>query len=152
MIKSPPAHVVAKPNPLAFRRPTCKSGMTWYTWRARMWLEGTFALSVMEPWEKYLVLSIFFLVVCVVLFTLSTVLARILPFQLIPTLSLPRLNLWKQEQEAIPTPSTYFWSMGRLEGRKPFNLVVGNYSARIPSNFNLLTHFLKKSPIRDDYI
>ncbi|KAJ3820863.1 hypothetical protein F5880DRAFT_904489 [Lentinula raphanica] len=28
-------------------------------WRARMWVEGTFGLAVLEPWEKALLLTIF---------------------------------------------------------------------------------------------
>ncbi|KDQ10709.1 hypothetical protein BOTBODRAFT_84035, partial [Botryobasidium botryosum FD-172 SS1] len=31
-------------------------------WRARIWVEATFALSMLEPWEKLLVVSVFLIV------------------------------------------------------------------------------------------
>ncbi|CCO28843.1 hypothetical protein RSOLAG1IB_00516 [Rhizoctonia solani AG-1 IB] len=29
-------------------------------WRKRVWFESTFGLSVMEPWERFMVLTLFF--------------------------------------------------------------------------------------------
>ncbi|TCD60719.1 hypothetical protein EIP91_009625, partial [Steccherinum ochraceum] len=42
-------------------------------WRKRMWIETTFALSVLEPWEKIFVL-------CVTYFLLTLVLTGLLKF------------------------------------------------------------------------
>ncbi|KAH8075863.1 hypothetical protein BXZ70DRAFT_870229, partial [Cristinia sonorae] len=49
---------------LPYRPP--KSAFGKWVWRKRVWLETTFALSVLEPWEKLLVL-------CVTYFTLVLV-------------------------------------------------------------------------------
>lgn len=45
-----------KPD-LSFARPP-KSAVAQFFWRGRMWFETTFVLSLMEPWEKVLVLTI----------------------------------------------------------------------------------------------
>ncbi|KAG9079970.1 hypothetical protein FRC06_007233 [Ceratobasidium sp. 370] len=38
-----------------------KSPVRKFLWRKRVWFESTFALSVMEPWERMLVLTFFFI-------------------------------------------------------------------------------------------
>ncbi|KAJ3494855.1 hypothetical protein NLJ89_g10723 [Agrocybe chaxingu] len=48
----------AKPNHDFTRRPSSKLGV--FFWRQRMWIESTFVLSMLEPWEKILLLTIFF--------------------------------------------------------------------------------------------
>ncbi|KAJ7254632.1 hypothetical protein B0H12DRAFT_972904, partial [Mycena haematopus] len=53
-----------KPNHSYTRRPT-SSKLAVVLWRGRMWFESTFALSMLEPWEKILLITIF-----VALFTL----------------------------------------------------------------------------------
>ncbi|KAJ8077151.1 hypothetical protein PM082_001579 [Marasmius tenuissimus] len=137
MIRDPPAHLTVKPDQRAFRRPAATSGCAYYAWRIRMWVEGTFALSVMEPWEKYLVLSIFFLVT----FLALTVVIRVLPFHLIHTLyqTVVSANVWKW-QLMSHKPSSF----SPIERQAPFTMVVGNYSARLPSPSNLISHFLQK--------
>ncbi|KZT06642.1 uncharacterized protein LAESUDRAFT_653110 [Laetiporus sulphureus 93-53] len=42
---------------LPYRPP--RSALGAFVWRRRMWLETTFALSMMEPWEKVLVACFF---------------------------------------------------------------------------------------------
>lgn len=38
-----------------------KSPVRKFLWRKRVWFESTFALSVMEPWERTMVLIFFFI-------------------------------------------------------------------------------------------
>ncbi|CAE6425320.1 unnamed protein product [Rhizoctonia solani] len=38
-----------------------KSPLRKFLWRKRVWFESTFGLSVMEPWERNLVLTFFFI-------------------------------------------------------------------------------------------
>ncbi|KAH7340698.1 hypothetical protein B0J17DRAFT_652441 [Rhizoctonia solani] len=38
-----------------------KSPMRMFLWRKRVWFESTFGLSVMEPWERNMVLTFFFI-------------------------------------------------------------------------------------------
>ncbi|KAF9007740.1 hypothetical protein BDZ89DRAFT_917749, partial [Hymenopellis radicata] len=46
------------PRPdLSFARPP-KSPVALFFWRWRMWFESTFVLSMLEPWEKILLLTI----------------------------------------------------------------------------------------------
>ena len=167
MIKDPPIHLVPKPDKRAFRRPSATSGYVYYAWRTRIWVEGTFALGVMEPWEKYLVcqsfalvrplvpkppeltpatippshlVSIFFFVA----FLFLTVVIRVLPFYLIPNLyrmAVSSTGTWKWHPTSSHDSSpTSFNSAERQLG--PLTMVVGNHSARIPSPPNLICHFL----------
>ncbi|QRW00611.1 hypothetical protein RhiJN_28629 [Ceratobasidium sp. AG-Ba] len=39
-----------------------KSPVRKFLWRKRVWFESTFALSVMEPWERTMVLIVFFII------------------------------------------------------------------------------------------
>ncbi|ESK84670.1 hypothetical protein Moror_656 [Moniliophthora roreri MCA 2997] len=76
MLRDPPAHLpTPNPDARAFRRPSSKSQVAYYSWRVRMWVEGTFALTVMEPWEK-LVVVFAFLVMSILV---SVSLIRFLP-------------------------------------------------------------------------
>ncbi|KAJ6584310.1 hypothetical protein B0H10DRAFT_1688959, partial [Mycena sp. CBHHK59/15] len=47
-----------KPNHASTRRPP-GSAIGQFIWRRRMWFEGTFVLSMLEPWEKILLLTLF---------------------------------------------------------------------------------------------
>ncbi|KAH9855495.1 hypothetical protein C2E23DRAFT_857683 [Lenzites betulinus] len=49
---------------LPYRPP--KSAVGAYIWRRRMWIETTWGLSVLEPWEKILVLAFFYLLTTLV--------------------------------------------------------------------------------------
>ncbi|KIY69541.1 hypothetical protein CYLTODRAFT_372520 [Cylindrobasidium torrendii FP15055 ss-10] len=51
----------ARPHFAYTRKPQSNSAVVQYLWRWRMWLETTFAISMLEPWEKWLV--------CIVVFT-----------------------------------------------------------------------------------
>jgi len=44
------------PNHYTYPRP--KNAVGLFLWRRQMWFESTFALSMLEPWEKLLVMSI----------------------------------------------------------------------------------------------
>ncbi|KAF9004589.1 hypothetical protein BDQ17DRAFT_1213966, partial [Cyathus striatus] len=46
----------AKPDHNSTRPPKSRLGL--FFWRQRMWFESTFVLSMLEPWEKVLLLSI----------------------------------------------------------------------------------------------
>lgn len=51
----PPHYPPARPNLKAFRAPDkSQSKFLYLLWRIRMWVEGTFGLAVLEPWEKAL--------------------------------------------------------------------------------------------------
>ncbi|KAI0828543.1 hypothetical protein BC628DRAFT_1363185 [Trametes gibbosa] len=49
---------------LPYRPP--KSAVGAFIWRRRIWIETTWGLSVLEPWEKLLVLAIFYLLTTLV--------------------------------------------------------------------------------------
>ncbi|KAJ7793935.1 hypothetical protein B0H14DRAFT_133818 [Mycena olivaceomarginata] len=63
---APPAYLPpAKPDHSFTKKPTSKLGV--FFWRRRMWFESTFALSMLEPWEKLLLITLFaalFILVC----------------------------------------------------------------------------------------
>ncbi|KAJ7705375.1 hypothetical protein B0H17DRAFT_666467 [Mycena rosella] len=63
---TPPAHLPPpKPDHSHTRKPTSALGV--FLWRYRMWFEATFVLSMLEPWEKILLITIFavlFFLVC----------------------------------------------------------------------------------------
>ncbi|KAF5310279.1 hypothetical protein D9619_010491 [Psilocybe cf. subviscida] len=59
------------------RRPDTKLGQ--FFWRKRIWIESTFALTVYEPWEKVVVISVF----AVLWVAITTVIFKYLPRQLI---------------------------------------------------------------------
>ncbi|KII85326.1 hypothetical protein PLICRDRAFT_144982 [Plicaturopsis crispa FD-325 SS-3] len=43
-------------QPSSYRPPNSRVGA--FLWRRRMWFESTFALSMLEPWEKLLLITI----------------------------------------------------------------------------------------------
>jgi hypothetical protein len=45
-----------RPDHRSTRRPSSKLGV--FLWRRRMWFESTFVLSMLEPWEKFLMCSL----------------------------------------------------------------------------------------------
>ncbi|KAF5310052.1 hypothetical protein D9619_010487 [Psilocybe cf. subviscida] len=56
----------AKPNHAHTRKPNSKIGI--FFWRWRMWFEATFVLSMLEPWEKIMLLT-GFIFLCVLVTT-----------------------------------------------------------------------------------
>ncbi|KAJ7601019.1 hypothetical protein C8J56DRAFT_814053 [Mycena floridula] len=96
----------AKPDLKATRKPDSKIGE--FIWRRRMWFESTFVLSMLEPWEKVFLLTIFGL-----LFTLfMTGLLRYLPQHISVMLGRTRYYLWGQEGEG------HLWQwIGKTTGR-----------------------------------
>ncbi|KAF8347443.1 hypothetical protein F5887DRAFT_955883 [Amanita rubescens] len=59
IITKPPA-VLPRPRPdRSYASNPPKSKLGYFLWRRRMWFESTFALTVMEPWEKVVMLTIF---------------------------------------------------------------------------------------------
>ncbi|KAF8634759.1 hypothetical protein AX15_000722 [Amanita polypyramis BW_CC] len=65
VITKPPA-VLPRPRPdRSYASNPPKSRIGYFLWRRRLWFESTFGLTVMEPWEKMLMMTIF-----AVLFTL----------------------------------------------------------------------------------
>ncbi|KAK7052294.1 hypothetical protein R3P38DRAFT_3172617 [Favolaschia claudopus] len=55
---APPTYLPpAKPDHASTARPD--SPFAEFLWRRRLWFESTFALSMLEPWEKILLLTIF---------------------------------------------------------------------------------------------
>ncbi|PFH51618.1 hypothetical protein AMATHDRAFT_58732, partial [Amanita thiersii Skay4041] len=78
-ITRPPA-VLPRPRPdrsYASRPPKSKLG--YFLWRQRMWFESTFALTVMEPWEKIVMLTIFAVLFVIVV----TGFVKYLPYRLV---------------------------------------------------------------------
>ncbi|GJE93990.1 hypothetical protein PsYK624_101570 [Phanerochaete sordida] len=61
---------------MPYRPPKSRVGA--FLWRRRMWLETTMGLSVLEPWEKLMILVIFYLLITVT----ATGVYRFLPQQL----------------------------------------------------------------------
>ncbi|KAF5366282.1 hypothetical protein D9758_005693 [Tetrapyrgos nigripes] len=60
MIPDPPSHLPPpRPDSRETRPPKSKSRIAYYGWRAKMWVEGTLVLHMLEPWEKLLLLFIF---------------------------------------------------------------------------------------------
>ncbi|KAF7324741.1 hypothetical protein MKEN_00515900 [Mycena kentingensis (nom. inval.)] len=61
-----PPHLPPPKPDLSFTRKP-QSPLAVFFWRRRMWFEATFVLSMLEPWEKLLLLTIFailFFLVC----------------------------------------------------------------------------------------
>ncbi|EPS98474.1 hypothetical protein FOMPIDRAFT_1105858, partial [Fomitopsis schrenkii] len=50
---------------LPYRAPRSKFAA--FLWRRRLWVEATFALSMMEPWEKVVVACVFWLLMALFL-------------------------------------------------------------------------------------
>ncbi|KAF8960646.1 hypothetical protein BDZ97DRAFT_1832923 [Flammula alnicola] len=81
----------AKPNHASTRKPTSKLGI--FLWRRRMWFESTFVLSMLEPWEKILLLTMFALL----LFLVFTGVLKYLPQHLVFLRRRATYYLWGQE-------------------------------------------------------
>ncbi|KAG7446525.1 uncharacterized protein BT62DRAFT_1076079 [Guyanagaster necrorhizus] len=81
------------PRPdFSFARPP-KSKVSFFFWRWRIWFEATFALTVMEPWEKIVFLVVTFLSVAFFL----TAVFKYLPRQIEQTERRSVYYLWGQE-------------------------------------------------------
>ncbi|PPQ88190.1 hypothetical protein CVT25_005155 [Psilocybe cyanescens] len=81
----------AKPNHEFTRRPQSKLGV--FFWRRRMWFESTFVLSMLEPWEKILLLSVFAMLFLLV----SSAVLKYLPHHLVFMWRRAIYYLWGQE-------------------------------------------------------
>ncbi|KDR70239.1 hypothetical protein GALMADRAFT_271655 [Galerina marginata CBS 339.88] len=66
-----------KPNYSFTQRPKTRTALFW--WKRRLWIESTFALTVYEPWEKVVVLTIF----AILCLAMSIVLFKYLPGQFV---------------------------------------------------------------------
>ncbi|KAF9042892.1 hypothetical protein BJ165DRAFT_1312883, partial [Panaeolus papilionaceus] len=72
-------------------RPTSRMGL--FFWRRRMWFESTFVLSMLEPWEKVLLLTIFALLFVLI----STAIFKYMPHHLLFLRRRAIYYLWGQE-------------------------------------------------------
>ncbi|TFK37000.1 hypothetical protein BDQ12DRAFT_685656 [Crucibulum laeve] len=88
--KLPPA----KPDHRSTRRP--KSALGVFLWRRRMWFESTFVLSMLEPWEKIMLVTIF----AVLFILLLTGLFKYMPHHLVVMRRRAMYYLWGQEGDA----------------------------------------------------
>lgn len=66
VVKPPTVLPRARPDRSYASNPP-KSKLGYFLWRRRMWFESTFGLTVMEPWEKVLMLTIFAILFVLVL-------------------------------------------------------------------------------------
>ncbi|GLB41050.1 putative small subunit of serine palmitoyltransferase-like [Lyophyllum shimeji] len=82
-----------KPDRAYARRPKTDSNLVIFLWRTRMWIESTFAFTVMEQWEKLLVLTIF----TVTFFIVMAWLIEALPQRLVLTYHRAIYYLWGHE-------------------------------------------------------
>ncbi|RDB26829.1 hypothetical protein Hypma_005365 [Hypsizygus marmoreus] len=80
-----------KPDHSATRPPKSEIGK--FFWRRRMWFESTFVLSMLEPWEKILLLTIF----AVTFILVMTGLVKYLPHHLLLMQRRAVYYLWGQE-------------------------------------------------------
>jgi len=82
-----------KPDHSFTRRPSSSNLVARFFWRKRMWFESTFVLSMLEPWEKILLLTIL-----AVLFVLVfTGILKYLPHHLVVMRGRAVYYLWGQE-------------------------------------------------------
>ncbi|KAG5730843.1 hypothetical protein E4T56_gene6406 [Termitomyces sp. T112] len=88
-----PAHALPKPKPdlTATRKP--QSPIAIFFWRRRIWFESTFVSSMLEPWEKILLLTILFASVVLVV----TGIYKYLPQQIFLIRRRAIYYLWGQE-------------------------------------------------------
>ncbi|KDR70241.1 hypothetical protein GALMADRAFT_255127 [Galerina marginata CBS 339.88] len=80
-----------KPNHAFTKRPSSKIGV--FFWRRRMWFESTFVLSMLEPWEKILLLTTFALLFLLVF----TGILQYMPHHLVVMRRRAMYYLWGQE-------------------------------------------------------
>ncbi|KAG5636483.1 hypothetical protein H0H81_007848 [Sphagnurus paluster] len=76
----------------AFTRPP-KSAIGLFFWRRRMWFESTFVLSMLEPWEKLMLLTM----LGITLILVMTGLVKYLPQHLVIMQRRAVYYLWGQE-------------------------------------------------------
>ncbi|KAF9559089.1 hypothetical protein CPC08DRAFT_666792 [Agrocybe pediades] len=81
----------AKPDHAFTRPPKSKLGI--FLWRRRMWFESTFVLSMLEPWEKILLLTTFALL----FFLVFTGVFKYMPQHLVVMRRRAIYYLWGQE-------------------------------------------------------
>jgi len=86
-----------KPRPdfTALRKPT--SPISLFFWRRRIWFESTFVLSLLEPWEKLLIISILAMTCMLVL----TGLFKYLPQHIIIMQRRAMYYIWGQEGDEL---------------------------------------------------
>ncbi|KAF6752826.1 hypothetical protein DFP72DRAFT_781782, partial [Ephemerocybe angulata] len=71
-----------RPDHSYARRPEKSKGKLVYTlWRWRIWFEGTFALTVMETWERWVVCTFFAILIGLFLVSLALLPYHILRMQ-----------------------------------------------------------------------
>ncbi|KAJ4474402.1 hypothetical protein J3R30DRAFT_673647 [Lentinula aciculospora] len=98
----PPNYPPARPDLKAFRAPKSQSRIAYLVWRVHMWIEGTFSLAMLEPWEKLLLLVIF-----LTTFTLLvTGIVRYLPHHISVMKGRAVYYLWGSESSESPV---YQW-------------------------------------------
>ncbi|TFK24123.1 hypothetical protein FA15DRAFT_619857 [Coprinopsis marcescibilis] len=81
----------AKPDLTFARKPTSKIAI--FFWRWRMWFEATFVLSMLEPWEKILLITLF---AVMYLFVMSAI-VKYFPRHLTVMQQRAMYYLWGQE-------------------------------------------------------
>ncbi|KAF8154710.1 hypothetical protein B0H34DRAFT_660980 [Crassisporium funariophilum] len=81
----------AKPDHEFTRRPSSRLGV--FFWKKRMWFESTFVLSMLEPWEKILLLTTFVFLFFLVFSGLLTY----MPHHLVVMRRRAMYYLWGQE-------------------------------------------------------
>ncbi|EKM77589.1 hypothetical protein AGABI1DRAFT_108085 [Agaricus bisporus var. burnettii JB137-S8] len=96
-----------KPDLRATRAPSKDLyGIRMFLWRQRMWFESTFVLSMLEPWEKVLLLSILIFSSLLIV----TALFKYLPHHLNVMHHRAVYYIWGQDGGG----SVYFWQWVRL--------------------------------------
>ncbi|KAJ3811424.1 hypothetical protein EV368DRAFT_47532 [Lentinula lateritia] len=104
----PPNYPPARPDLKAFRPPKSQSKIAYWVWRVHMWIEGTFSLAMLEPWEKLLLLIIF-----LTTFTLlATGIVRYLPHHISVMKGRAVYYLWGSESGE----SSVFQWLGKTAG------------------------------------
>ncbi|KAK2467907.1 hypothetical protein APHAL10511_000202 [Amanita phalloides] len=99
IITKPPA-VLPRPRPdRGYASNPPKSRLGYFLWRRRMWFESTFALTVMEPWEKFVMLTIFGILFVLIM----TGFVKYLPHNLALMHRRAMYYLWGHEGGDIPT-------------------------------------------------
>ncbi|TRM59096.1 hypothetical protein BD626DRAFT_550493 [Schizophyllum amplum] len=67
--QQPRERIVAKPNRIC-QPPQTNSRVVMMLWRWKIWVEGTFIFSMLEPWEKILIASIFLVLLSLIFMAL----------------------------------------------------------------------------------
>ncbi|KAK7689580.1 hypothetical protein QCA50_007372 [Cerrena zonata] len=101
---------------LPYRPP--KNPIGAFLWRRRIWLETTFGLSLLEPWEKILVLVIIYLIVTLMLAGLY----EFIPQQITPLYNRLLYYLFGHELNGDVGVSLRRLVVERQAGRDPIQL------------------------------